>query len=106
MEDQQLTAVKDRIFHKLIGEDGHGYCRTYGSTVLPNLVYTQEPSVPASNNNTVIAKITEEVTKKLQESFEKKFEDAIRMLQAQIANNMDSTGGRNTNNAHAMVSNF
>ncbi|KAL6176174.1 hypothetical protein ACLB2K_052809 [Fragaria x ananassa] len=49
------------------------------------------------------AKITEEVTKKLQESFEKKFEDAIRMLQAQIANNMDSTGGRNTNNAHAMV---
>ncbi|KAL6184927.1 hypothetical protein ACLB2K_041062 [Fragaria x ananassa] len=98
VEDQKLTAVKDRVFHDVIGEDGHGYCRTYGSTVPRNLVYPQEPLETASSND-LIAKITEEVTEKLKESFDKKLEDAIKMLQAQIANNMDCTiaqRGRNT----------
>lgn len=39
-EDQRdLDEVKDRIFHRLIGEDGHGYCRTYGASAPPRLVY-------------------------------------------------------------------
>ncbi|KAL6225623.1 hypothetical protein ACLB2K_004472 [Fragaria x ananassa] len=98
VEDQKLTVVKDHVFHDVIGEDGHGYCRTYGSTVPRNLVYPQEPLETASSND-LIAKITEEETEKLKESFNKKLEDAIKMLQAQIANNMDCTiaqGGRNT----------
>ncbi|KAL6228465.1 hypothetical protein ACLB2K_002415 [Fragaria x ananassa] len=107
VEDQKLTAVKDRVFHDVIGEDGHGYCRTYGSTVPRNLEYPQEPLETAGSND-FIAKITEEVTEKLKESFDKKLEDAIKMLQAQIANNMDcitAQGGRNTI-AHGLVSNF
>ncbi|KAL6141937.1 hypothetical protein ACLB2K_060223 [Fragaria x ananassa] len=98
VEDQKLTAIKDRVFHDVIGEDGHGYCRTYGSTVPHNLVYPQEPLETAGSND-LIAKITEEVTEKLKESFDKKLEDAIKMLQAQIANNMDCTtaqGGEET----------
>ncbi|KAL6219804.1 hypothetical protein ACLB2K_007563 [Fragaria x ananassa] len=39
-EDQRnLKAVKDRVFHSVMGEDGHGYCRTYGSGVPGNFVY-------------------------------------------------------------------
>nr|XP_011457665.1 PREDICTED: uncharacterized protein LOC105349524 [Fragaria vesca subsp. vesca] len=104
VEDQKLTAVKDRVFYDVIGEDGHGYCRTYGSIVPRNLVYPQEPLETAGKND-LIAKITEEVTEKLKESFDKKLEDAIKMFQAQIANNMDCTiahGGRNTI-AHGLV---
>ncbi|KAL6176539.1 hypothetical protein ACLB2K_053172 [Fragaria x ananassa] len=93
VEDQKLTAIKDRVFHDVIGEDGHGYCRTYGSTVPRNLVYPQEPLETAGSSD-LIAKITEEVTEKLKESFDKKLEDAIKMLQAQIANNMDCTTAR------------
>ncbi|KAL6191697.1 hypothetical protein ACLB2K_038087 [Fragaria x ananassa] len=64
VEDQKHTAVKDRVFHDVIGEDGHGYCRTSGSTMSRNLVYPQEPLETADNND-LIAKITEEVTEKL-----------------------------------------
>ncbi|KAL6178688.1 hypothetical protein ACLB2K_050206 [Fragaria x ananassa] len=93
VEDQKLTAVKDRVFHDVIGNDGYGYCHTYGSTIPRNLAYPQEPSVHVGDND-LIVKITEEIIEKLKESFDKKLEDAIKMLQAQIANNMDNTAGK------------
>ncbi|KAL6194344.1 hypothetical protein ACLB2K_035428 [Fragaria x ananassa] len=99
VEDQKLTAIKDRVFHDVIGEDGHGYCRTYGSTV-PRNTYGYCRTLGTASSNDLIAKITEKVTEKLKESFDKKLEDVIKMLQAQIANNMDCTiaqGGKKHN---------
>ncbi|XP_062028834.1 uncharacterized protein LOC133744808 [Rosa rugosa] len=95
-EDQrELRAVKDRIFHELLGEDGHGYCRTYGSTVPRSLVYPQE-SMPSHNTNDLIQKITEEVTEKVKEAFTRKMQDQLDMLQARI-NFLESNDGQNRN---------
>ncbi|XP_040364320.1 uncharacterized protein LOC121049926 [Rosa chinensis] len=95
-EDQlELRAVKDRIFHELLGEDGHGYCRTYGSTVPRSLVYPQE-SMPSHNTNDLIQKITEEVTEKVKEAFTRKMQDQLDKLQARI-NFLESNEGQNRN---------
>ncbi|XP_040371884.1 uncharacterized protein LOC121052065 [Rosa chinensis] len=75
-EDQRnLQAVKDRIFHELIGEDGHGYCRTYGSAVPRRFVY---PHAPNSSET------TDDIIQKVTESVAKKFQDQLNMLQARI----------------------
>ena len=100
-EDQRnLTIVKDRIFHKLIGEDGHGYCRTYGTTVPRSLVYTRDVVAPAPpNTEELVQKITSEVTEKLTQSFTKQMEDNFRELRERIKF-LESIDGTNP---HPMV---
>lgn len=79
-EDQrELTAVKDRIFHQIIGDDTKGYCKTYGSSVPIEYVYSDPaaPSVPTSMEE-LIHKVTEQVTKKLSDEFNQKQEALTR----------------------------
>ena len=75
-EDQrELTAVKDRIFHQIIGDDTKGYCKTYGVGVPTEYVYS-DPAVtmvPTSMEE-LIQKVTEQVTKKLSDEFNQKQE--------------------------------
>ncbi|CAN0875689.1 hypothetical protein LINGRAHAP2_LOCUS10981 [Linum grandiflorum] len=41
-EDQrELITIRDRIFHEVMGADGHGYCCTYGSSVARDRMYPQ-----------------------------------------------------------------
>ncbi|CAN1125181.1 hypothetical protein LINPERPRIM_LOCUS31535 [Linum perenne] len=62
-EDQRkLIAVRDRIFHIVMGDDGHGYCRTYGSSVPRHLVYPK-PSTLSETTNDLLKKLIEEVTR-------------------------------------------
>lgn len=90
-EDQrQLTSVKDRIFHELIGQDGHGYCRTYGSSVPRSLVYPQNPTSPHVSTSELMENINKEVTRRLTEVTEqfdlqilelsKKYDEVISQL--------------------------
>lgn len=53
-----------------MGEDGHGYCRTYGSSVPRNFVYPQS-STPSGNSNDLVQKITESIAKHFEEKFER-----------------------------------
>ncbi|CAN1128812.1 hypothetical protein LINPERPRIM_LOCUS22290 [Linum perenne] len=56
-EDQRkLIAVRDRIFHIVMGDDGHGYCRTYGSSVPRHLVYPK-PSTLSETTNDLLKKL-------------------------------------------------
>ncbi|XP_062012637.1 uncharacterized protein LOC133729171 [Rosa rugosa] len=86
-EDQRnLKVVKDRIFHELIGEDGHGYCRTYGSGVPRRFIY---PLAPSSYET------TDDLIQKVTESVSKKFQDKLNMLQARI-DFLENKEGRGT----------
>ncbi|KAG5529247.1 hypothetical protein RHGRI_029819 [Rhododendron griersonianum] len=38
-EPLRMIEIHDKIFHELFGEDGHGYCLTYGSGVPRSAVY-------------------------------------------------------------------
>ncbi|XP_040365813.1 uncharacterized protein LOC112180699 [Rosa chinensis] len=64
-EDQNLTSVKDRIFHSLMGDDGHGYCHTFGAGVPRNLVYPKESKISQSTDD-LVQKITEQVRQEFQ----------------------------------------
>ncbi|XP_062004726.1 uncharacterized protein LOC133721963 isoform X2 [Rosa rugosa] len=64
-EDQNLTSVKDRIFHSLMGDDGHGYCRTFGAGVPRSLVYPKESNISQSTND-LVQRITEQVRQEFQ----------------------------------------
>lgn len=64
-ENQNLTSVKDRIFHTLMGDDGHGYCRTFGSGVPRSLVYPKESNSSQSTTD-LIKEITEQVRQEFQ----------------------------------------
>ena len=85
-EDQRnLKVVKDRIFHEVIGEDGHGYCRTYGSGVSRRSVYPNEP-ISSQTTHDLMQKMTESMSK---------LQDQVNMLQAQI-DFLENKGGRDT----------
>lgn len=74
-EDQRnLKAVKDRIFHELIGDDGHGYCRTYGSGVSRRSVYPNEP-ISSQTTHDIMQKMTESLSK---------IQDQLNMLHSRI----------------------
>lgn len=78
-DQQQLTAVKDRIFHELLGKDGHRYCRTFGASVPRSFVYPHDPLAPSSTSE-LVQKITEEVTKKLTDQFNYKYDELLRRI--------------------------
>lgn len=64
-ENQNLTSVKDRVFHALMGDDGHGYCRTFGSGVPHSLVYPKE-----SNSSQSTADLIKEITEQVRQEFQ------------------------------------
>ncbi|PRQ50929.1 hypothetical protein RchiOBHm_Chr2g0138651 [Rosa chinensis] len=55
-----LLYVHYRIFHSLMGDDGHGYCRTFGAGVPRSLVYSKESNISQSTDD-LVQKITEQV---------------------------------------------
>ncbi|CAN1145325.1 hypothetical protein LINPERHAP2_LOCUS14615 [Linum perenne] len=59
---RKLIAVRDGIFHIVMRNDGHGYCRTYGSAVPRHLVYPKA-STSFENTNDLLKKLIEEVKK-------------------------------------------
>jgi hypothetical protein len=38
-EPLRMIEIRDKIFHEVFGEDGHGYCLTYGLVVPRSAVY-------------------------------------------------------------------
>ena len=87
--------VKDKIFHRIIGLDGHGYCRTFGSSVPPSMVYTSDPSPSSRAPPALVQKITEELTQKIirdvteqvTKALTAKMEEDMEKLKAQYALN-------------------
>lgn len=72
-EDQRgLDSVKDRIFHEIIGPDGHGYCRTYGASAPPRLVYNS-----ISNTGQISVREMREIAQQLEDNLKNHIETRL-----------------------------
>lgn len=74
LECDRTIEVRDRIFHELVGKDGHGYCRTYGSGVSMKNVYENNMGRSAQSLNVdeltrKIKEVTQKVIDKVMEQF-------------------------------------
>ncbi|KAH7861260.1 hypothetical protein Vadar_023898 [Vaccinium darrowii] len=60
-EDERTIEARDRIFHSIVGEDDHGYCRTYGGGVRHSSVYKKDPRPSQINNPLPMAEMEQQV---------------------------------------------
>ncbi|CAN1159393.1 hypothetical protein LINPERPRIM_LOCUS20483 [Linum perenne] len=70
-----------------MGKDGHGYCRTFGSSVPRSLVYLKSSSSSSSENTTNLLKMISEQLKQ--------FGERLGKLEARVLSNENNE--RNTN---------
>ncbi|KAG5553257.1 hypothetical protein RHGRI_011200 [Rhododendron griersonianum] len=66
-ESLQTIEVRDKIFHKVLGKDGHGYCKTYGAGVPRNAVYGQSSRLSHASSSSTLNEITRQVREATQE---------------------------------------
>ncbi|KAG5565744.1 hypothetical protein RHGRI_001610 [Rhododendron griersonianum] len=83
-ESLQTTEVRNKIFHDVLGEDGHGYCKTYGAGVPRSAVYGQSSlsshASSSSNHNEITRQVreaTQEIEQRLSSEIEKRLSSEI-----------------------------
>ncbi|CAK9162781.1 unnamed protein product, partial [Ilex paraguariensis] len=99
-ESDRTPALRDQIFHKLFGEDGHGYCKTYGTSVPRSLVYQKDTSSSDTPNSAFIEKICHVVCEKLEPQIKAEFDKVharIGLLESQADSVPD------TSSAHQLL---
>ncbi|GFZ09014.1 hypothetical protein Acr_20g0008220 [Actinidia rufa] len=87
-EELQTTEVRDNIFHELMGSDGHGYFRTYGSSVPRSAVNGQGFNPSQASSSSSIAEITrqvrEVVTQEIEQRITEKFMVEFQGMKARL----------------------
>ena len=77
---EQTPDIRDKVFHDVVGEDGHGYVRTYGSGVVWSDVYGQ-----ASTSSQVSADLERKrMRQELREELREEFRDEINDMRQQL----------------------
>lgn len=67
-----MIEIRDKIFHQVFGEDGHGYCLTYGSGVPRSAVYKKNAGLSEASSASTIEEITRQVHEKLSGEIEQR----------------------------------
>ena len=80
----------------MFGEDGHGYCKTYGTGVPRSLVYQKDTSSSDAPNPAFIEKICHAVCEKLEPQIKAEF-DKIHARIGLLESQADSVGGSRVN---------
>ncbi|XP_038706800.1 uncharacterized protein LOC120002208 isoform X2 [Tripterygium wilfordii] len=98
-ESERIVAIRDKIFHELMGEDGHEYCRTYGSGIHRSAVYERDKQSSSISTNdmisTEIARQVNEALAKVKEEFNKEVEAMrarIIYLESERGHHVDASG--------------
>mgnify|MGYP003702506259 CR=1 FL=1 len=60
-EPLRTEEVQDKIFHNLVGNDGHEYCKTYGIGVPRSAVYKKDVSPSQASSSSTVEEITQQV---------------------------------------------
>ncbi|CAK9143976.1 unnamed protein product [Ilex paraguariensis] len=95
-ESDRTPALRDQIFHKLFGEDGHGYCKTYGTDVPRSLVYQKDKCSSDAPNPAFIEKICHTVCEKLELKIKAEF-DKVHARIGVLESQADNVGGSKVN---------
>ncbi|THG20785.1 hypothetical protein TEA_003859 [Camellia sinensis var. sinensis] len=70
--DVKLLLVQDKIFHNLVGNDGHGYCKTHGIGVPRSAVYKKDVSPSQASSSSTVEEITQQVCQTVTEEIEQR----------------------------------
>ncbi|THG04772.1 hypothetical protein TEA_029600 [Camellia sinensis var. sinensis] len=60
-EPFKTEEVQDKIFHNLVGKDGHGYCKTYEIVVPRSAVYKKDISPLQTSSSSTVKEITQQL---------------------------------------------
>ncbi|CAL5419372.1 unnamed protein product [Camellia sinensis] len=71
-EPLRTEEVQDKIFHNLVGKDGHGYCKTYGIGVPQSAVYKKDVSPSQASSSSTVEEITQQVRQTVTEEIEQR----------------------------------
>ena len=91
-----MTEVRDEIFHDMMGEDNHGYCRTYGRAVPHKAVYKRDHGLSQAFSSSTVVEITNQVraavTQEIEARMTQKFMAQFKQMRARIEF-LESQGG-------------
>ncbi|GMP36495.1 hypothetical protein CsSME_00008608 [Camellia sinensis var. sinensis] len=57
----QTNDALEKIFHAMVGTDGHGYCKTYGTCITRSVVDPKEVGPSQASSSLTVEKITQQV---------------------------------------------
>ena len=69
-EPFKTEEVQDKIFHNLVGKDGHGYCKTYEIVVPRSAVYKKDISPLQASSSSTVEEITQLVRQTVTQEIE------------------------------------
>ncbi|XP_028075916.1 uncharacterized protein LOC114278110 [Camellia sinensis] len=80
LEDYHTTEdARDSVFHNVVGEDGHGYCRTYGKDMPWSMVYgDKSKSSQLGSQSSTVAEITKQVRIELRQELRDEIREELR----------------------------
>ncbi|XP_028078514.1 uncharacterized protein LOC114280353 [Camellia sinensis] len=76
-KEQHTIEYCDGIYHKIIGNDGHGYCKTYGRGVPWSAVYARGSS---PSQSLAAPSFIDEITQRVAQDVESRFTTTIKNL--------------------------
>ncbi|KAL7168154.1 hypothetical protein ACSBR2_038570 [Camellia fascicularis] len=71
-EPLRTKEVQDKIFHNLVGKDGHGYCKPYGIGVPRSAVYKKDVSPSQASSSSTVEEITQQVRQTVTQEIEQR----------------------------------
>ncbi|GMP93808.1 hypothetical protein CsSME_00043500 [Camellia sinensis var. sinensis] len=81
LKEQHSIEYCDGIYHKIIGKDGHGYCKTYGRGVPWSAVYVRGSDLSQSST---APSFMDEITRCVIQDVESRFTTTIENLTARV----------------------
>ncbi|KAL7222914.1 hypothetical protein ACSBR1_024575 [Camellia fascicularis] len=72
LEPLQTNDALEKIFHDLVGKDGHGYCKTYGTGVTRSAVYPKEVGPSQASSTLTVEEITQQVRNTVTQEIEER----------------------------------
>lgn len=71
-EPLRTEEVQDKIFHNLVGNDGHGYCKTYEIVVPRSAMYKKDISPSQASSSSTVKEITQQVCQTVTQEIEQR----------------------------------
>ncbi|CAL5423382.1 unnamed protein product [Camellia sinensis] len=80
-KEQHTIEYCDGIYHKILGKDGHGYCKTYGRGVPWSAVYARGSG---PSQSLAAPSFIDEITQRVTQDVESRFTTMIKNLTARV----------------------
>ena len=80
-KEQHTIEYSDKIYHKIVGKDGHEYCKTYGRGAPWSAVYARGSG---PSQSLAAPSFIDEITQRVTQDVEARFTSMIKNLTARV----------------------